>query len=228
MEEVAYRLDWETDHFEKYDIEAAFDLELVEFAGCDKFDIYQTGNFFVPDPLVFSGYPPAVKGIDFPYPDNGWTVVSLPMYEVLRAVGDFPHRALPTVVIDCQVPPNDRLDSKGQPRAEIIIDRFITIHLTTHLPIFDFEKSVYTRPSVNLPDLLEIEEYVFKIPPHGLPPLFRLAADPTPLFISREARMRLKTAQISGTRYISLKGFTQNGGDTVDVPVKLPLLEDLE
>lgn len=226
MEEAAYRLSWDLSHFEKYDIEETSDLSFVEFGGCDKFAIYRTENFSAPNPLIYSGYPPSVKGIDFPLTDNDWTIVSPQMYEILISVGDFPHRALPTAAIDCEVHPDKRFKPDGRLRPEIIISEFITVHLTEHLPIFDFEKSIYTRPSKNLPDLLEVDEYVFKIPTQGLPPLFRIAADPTPLFISREARENLKAALISGTRYISLKGFSANGGDTIDVPVTLPLLEN--
>ncbi len=225
MEEVAYQLEWDVDHFEKYDIEEQDDLTFIEFGGYDKFAIYQTASFPVPNPLVFSGYPPIVKGIDFPYTDNRWTVISPRMYEVLLSVGNFSHRALPTVAIDCQVPLNKRLKLEGKPRPEIIINEFITIHLTEHLPIFDFENSVFSRPSKNLPDLLDVEEYVFQIPAVGLPPLFRLSVNPISLFISHEARMRLKAEEICGTRYISLKGFSESGNDEVDVEVSLSLLE---
>ncbi len=81
--------------------------------------------------------------------------------------------------------------------------------MTEFADVFDWEKSQYT-PSDELPGRVEtVKQYVFKDPPGGLPPLFRIQSYPVSLFVSAEARAALKAAGVCGTEYVSLKGIAR-------------------
>jgi hypothetical protein len=92
--------------------------------------------------------------------------------------------------------------------------------LTEYSDVFDRENSVYTRSQYN-PDYIEnVEEYAFNVPSTGLPPLFRVASNPTVLFVSSQARNALRKAKIAGPRYISLCGYRHDvESDWVDIQI---------
>lgn len=220
-EEVAYSLDWELDHFENYQLDWQHDLVCQFYAGLSRSAIFDIERFETFGPLIYTGYPDIVRQIDYPFTNNGWPVMSRRMYNTLLAAGSFPHRALPVAVIDCRVPNSEWYDSQRKLREEITDRNFVAIQLTELLDIFDWQNAKYTVDEEQ-PDLIvDVEEYLFKLPETGLPPLFRIKGDTTPLFISALARKILKDANMSGPRYISLCGYQENGGDEVDVPVKL-------
>ena len=223
--EQAFQLLWDVAHLERFQGAANYDLSFSEYSGYEQGAIYQTKEFNTPAELVFSGVPKVVKNIDYPLPDNAWPVMSRRMYQTLTAVGDFPHRRLATMVISGEGTGSARFLPEHQvetPTREVLPADYLTLQMTTHEDFFDWKNSRYTRPSQHLPNLLEISEYVLSVTENKpLPPLFRLAADPTVLFISATARAALKRAGISGPRYLSLRGYRNGTGDETDVPVVL-------
>jgi hypothetical protein len=219
LEEVAYRLSWDVDYFERFGIDGRDELLFNPFDGYARSAFFDPEPFAHPDPVVYSGYFPTLTFIDYPLTDNGWCVTSRRMYEVLRSVGDFPHRVIPVAVADTQRPRSERAYANGKLNSSFHLWNYLAVHIDRHLDLFDETRAVFTRDSAL--DIVDIEQYAFQIPAGGLPPLFRVSVDPTTLFISHPARVALRAARISGPRYISLAGFRGGVGDVVDVPVDL-------
>lgn len=222
FDEAAYRLRWDIDHFKELDLDWNEDILFQSYDGYAGYELDVTEPFTHPTPLIYEGTLDIVRHIDYPYPDNMWTIMSERMLKTLLSVGDFPHRAIPVAITDTTVHPRDWYDEAGNLRQDKCLSNYFAVQLITHLDIFDYEKSRYFRDE-DEPERLDIREYVFKVPPQGLPPLFRIAADSYRTFVSAEARQALKEAKIMGTRYISLKGYKgEEERDWVDVPIVLP------
>jgi hypothetical protein len=221
--EVAYELDWEVSHFEDFHIKDwSHDLEIERFGGLEQANMYDIQPFAHPDPVIFTAYRDITDYIDYPYTNNRWPVMSKRMYEALLSVGHFPHRIIPVAVIDWRIL-EEWYDAQGKLRDEITNWNYVAVQLTEFADVFDWEKSKYT-PHERLPNWLEnVKEYVFKIPPGGLPPLFRIEGDRVSLFVSAEARAALKAAGVCGTEYLSLRGPQKGGiGYEIDVPIVVP------
>jgi hypothetical protein len=223
--EVAYELDWELDHFEDFHLhDWKYDLAMEPFPGSKQAEIDEIALFPHPDPIIFIGCLDIVRCIDYPYTNNRWPVMSKRMYEALLSVGDFPHRILPIAAVDDSILNDaDRYDAQGGLRDDITSRDYVAVQLTEHADVFDWEKSRYT-PHERLPNWpKDVKEYVFKIPPGGLPPLFRLKNHCVRLFVSAEARAALKAAGVCGTEYLSLRGPQKGGiGYEIDVPIVIP------
>jgi hypothetical protein len=220
----AYRLSWEFDHMELYDGEEEIHLRafpgsewiagLIEQPPCD-----------LPNPVMFEADFSALRDTDYPISDVNWPVMSRRMYYALLALGDFPHRVTPVAMIDDTsfvFESELRFLPNGQPKPEVTnFDDFVVIQLLEESDYFDFERSEY-KPDPDFPEwVLSVNRYVLSEPPDGFPPLFRLAANSSPLFISAEAREALKEAGIRGTAYYALNdGYSLQ--KEVDIPVPVP------
>jgi hypothetical protein len=112
-------------------------------------------------------------------------------------------------------------------RKEVCFGEYLAVQITEHLNILDREKCVFNKymtkemlrkseeefeiePEDRLSDLemenQHIDEYAFKIPENGLPPIFKIPEAKTTTFVSAEAREAMKKAKITGVEYVSLKG----------------------
>jgi hypothetical protein len=217
----AYRLSWATDHMELYDGEE--EIHLREFPGSEWIaGLIEYPPYDLPNPVIFEADFSALRDTDYPISDINWPVMSRRMYYTLIALGEFPHRVTPVAMIDDTsfvFEPERRFLINGQPNPEVTnFDDFVIIQLLEHSNYFDFERSEY-EPSPKFPDLVRsVERYVLSEPPQGFPPLFRLAANSSPLFISCKAREALKEEGIRGTAYYPLDGFQPE----VDIPVPIP------
>ncbi|MDQ3062231.1 MAG: hypothetical protein M3R14_05130 [Acidobacteriota bacterium] len=221
FDEVAYQLVRDIDHFKTLDLDWNEDILFRKYDGYAGYELDETEVFSHPTPLVYEGTLEIVRHIDYPYPDNMWNVMSERMLKTLLLVGSFPHRAIPVIIMDTTDPLN-WYDEAGNLRQDKLLENYFAVQLTTHLDIFDYEKSRYIRDE-DEPDRLDVSEYVFKIPPEGLPPLFKVSADYYYTFISADARQALKEAKITGTRYISLKGYKgEEERDWTDTQIVLP------
>ncbi len=125
---------------------------------------------------------------------------------------------------------------KGQPsiyaagnksiKKEVCFGDFVLVQITEHLDLLDREKCVFNKyitkeelrksneelePEDRSSELemenSHINEYAFKIPENGLPPIFKIRESPTRTFVSAEAREAMRKAKITGVRYISLKSY---------------------
>jgi hypothetical protein len=95
--DYAFELRYELYHFEELGLDWDKDIEIEKYDDYESGSLYRTKQFEHPNPIVFQGNKPVVEHIDYPYPDNDWTVMSRRMYETLLSVGDFPHRLIPMV-----------------------------------------------------------------------------------------------------------------------------------
>lgn len=218
--ETAYLLTHDVERFEHYETDYQADLMIENVPLSERLDIFDEKPIGAPNPVIYRGYPPIVRAVDFPVTDNSWTVVSRRMLDTLKAVGDFPHLEFPVVVADSSIPRENWRDENGDWRERVVLKNYTAIQLTEHLNVFDFEKSKYERDE-NFPEFVgDVSEYVFKIPKGGLPPVFHVRGVPVKLFVSQAARQALKAAKITGIEYVSLKGF-KRGGRFVDVSIPI-------
>lgn len=223
LEEDAYRLSLDVEHYRRCGLDWNKDIVFQRYDGYVSYLYFETQMFPHPNPVVFEGSIDVVRHIDFPETDNDWLVMSSRMYDALKTVGEFPHRILPVVITDTRLNPRDWYDSSGNLRKETALWNYVAVQTTKYLDVFDYEKSKYNVDEDDRQEITVIGEYVFKAPPGGLPPLFRIPERVTSVFVSSEARRALREAEITGTRYISLKGYKgEEERDWVDVPIFLP------
>ncbi len=220
--EPAYILTNDVGRFVHYETDYEADLLIVDRPFSKRFTIFDEKPIDLPIPVVYSGYPPVVRTLDFPVTDNSWLVMSSKMLAVLKGVGEFRHFEFPAVITDYRHLPENWRDKNGNFFDEMVIDGYFVIQLLERMDILDYEKSKYELDVDNPGVLGRVEEYVFRIPPAGLPPLFYIKGEPVKTFISYQARLALKAAGITGVQYVSLKGMQLGTGIFVDVPVPMP------
>lgn len=205
---LVWQLGYELDHFTNWP-DIRFDLcadGILTNSGYTTL-LSRTVNIDLPSPAVFKAISDAVPYTDYPYNDLSWPIMSRRMLEILSSVRNFPHQTHPIRV------------RKG---ATIVDDvDFIGVQLTSHCDYFDWEQSEY-EPGFTPRRAVGIEEFVLTIPEEGFPPIFRLSAVPTRLFISNDARQALKAAGIRGPAYLRLDFYKRTKHKEVDVPVIVP------
>ncbi len=96
FDETAYQLVWDIDHFKELDLDWNEDILFQKYDGYVSWKYRKTETFTHPTPLIYEGTLDIVRHIDYPYPDNMWTIMSERMLKTLLSVGDFPHRAIPS------------------------------------------------------------------------------------------------------------------------------------
>lgn len=224
LRDVAYQLNYNLDRFNRLDWNEDIYLENLE---ADYGEIYKTEPLNIPNSLVYLGGLVFLQYIDYPYPLQDYGVMSKRMLEVLLSVKPFPHQILPVVI-------KDWVEQSGDVANIPDNDDFVGVQLTEYVNVFDYKHSVYTKQTYTEPRYNEItreeewfvtdvEEFRFLMPQEGLPPIFRIKESPVDLFISDEARQALKKAGITGTRYVSLRGYRHGQiSDETDVPVYVP------
>lgn len=224
--EPAYKLSNEVNHFRDFNLGWNDDLTHEPFEGEDAVTLGLTRLFEYPDPVIYRADVELVTYIDFPTTDNSWSVMSKQMLDVLQSVGELPaHRVIPIAVVDWNLPRERWYDGKGEFNKQIANWDYVAVHFTEHLDVFNYERSKYTLHPEDyfLKGVRKVDEFVFNVPPQGLPPLFRIDEATASLFVSAEARAALKEARIKGTQFYSLRGYQMREEPTVDVPVELPI-----
>jgi hypothetical protein len=228
----AYELEYELDHFEDFllqDFDNAswtHDLWVDEWKGYSSTLDSDIETFEHPIPIVYKGEVAVVRHIDFPYTNNGWLVMSQKMLKVLKSVGDFPHREIP-VVIKQGLTYNVMKEwyiKDGNLSNEGALTNYVFVQFTDYANVFDKERSIYEHSNLVPNRISSVEEYVFRIPPNGLPPLFKIPERPNRTFISADAREALKEAGITGVAYTPLNGYQspEVSSALVDISVKIP------
>jgi hypothetical protein len=218
----AFRLSWEFEHMEFVDRET--ELELCEFPGSGSLGrLVKITPLDLPDPVVFNAYFQALAHTDYPTNNVYWPVMSRRMYYVLNSIGNFAHRVIPIAMLNDTAYPDEQercFLSDGKPNPAVTnFDDFVAVQLLEEKDYFDFEHSVY-KPSPKFPEWVHaVQRYILREPPEGFPPLFRLSAHASSLFVSAQAREALKEAGIRGTAYELLDNPLQ---EEVDIPVQLP------
>lgn len=222
--ESAYKLIWDVERFENLDYEE--DIYFDDF-GASYGKIYELEPIATNSPVVYRGDLRVLPLIDYPYPhpEHDLCVMSKRMLTVLQTVKSFGFREIPIEIKDWAIKPERAIPPNRD---------YIGVQLTAYSDVFDYDLSVYQRmreaaqssDSGTTEDwfVADVEEFVFKVPPEGLPPIFRIRETPTILFISHAAREALRKAEIKGVAFESLKGiiFGEISLET-DTPVSLSL-----
>ncbi len=175
----------------------------------------QSDNLFhiikaqIPANLSFVGFDDLFSYTDYPYLSkiHFWPVMSKKMLRVLLSVGKFHHQAIPIIFKHV----NDfSLDEEEREKTSLIHNQdFIIFQLLEHLDIFDrdksecnieYEKNLFGE---EVESLYITGERVFKEPPNGFPPIFRVKGDSTRLYVSAAAKEALEEASIQGLNFLS-------------------------
>lgn len=227
MNRDAYQLLWDTDHLLTHDDQYDLAVERPEaLEGVPQYWPTVQEEVTLPEPLLLAANFGNVRYTDYPSNPLGWPILSRRMLSVLLGIRAFPHRAVPVRIVDPIVSTqaeHERADALLGERITVADDDYVAVQLTSLVDLDEAASGVVRDP--DLPWMVEVERYVF---PMGtiLPPLFRLSTDASPLYVSAEARAALKAAGVRGPRYLPLEGYVDGGGDEVDVPVPVPVVED--
>lgn len=193
-----YILNWDLSHLG----DDSHDARLIKFPGWENVvRLASTKEYSLPDKIAFSANLRTLKSIDFPYNDVNWPIISKKMLDVLVAVRNFPHRAIPIVMLDDVVTFDEQGDAQhsGDENHE-----FVAVQLLEHAKVIDLERSVYEVDEEFPGRVDNVEKLVLKEPQEGFSPLFRLAEYPVPLLTSPSARLALEEADIQGLVFETL------------------------
>src|SRR5690606_20455150 len=127
-----YDLFWDMDHIKG----TGRDATLVPFEGSEYVAGWQrTKQLQVPEPVLFEANFKVTQRSDYLCNDVGWPLMSPRMLEVLREVGDFPHRLIPVRLVNRRALGPARYLPDGSLRPEVIDDRFTAVQLTEHIDV---------------------------------------------------------------------------------------------
>lgn len=203
MGALVYRLFWDTRHLTGTDDDAF----LVPFDGSD--DVcgwIRTVRLQVPEPVLFEANFEVTRHSDYPCNDVNWPIMSPRMLDVLRNVGDFPHRHIPVRLLNRRVREQARHLPDGSYRPEVVDDRFAAIQLTEHLDVVDWERSIFETSKLGDAVLYDFRKIVIRETAGGLPPLFRIPSQMGLLLVSADARRALEAAGLRGIKFMELPG----------------------
>jgi hypothetical protein len=199
----AYRLMHDT---ETMNSDLGSHAQVVPFEGYEQVSISmsdpsETVEF--PNPVQFHGLLSTVRQTDFPVIEEGWPLISKRMLEVLESVGSFPHRSLPTRILEGDLgrslaEGDRRFDEQGNFKPEFYTDDYVLLQITEHLDAMDLERSVYRRYDPDINSVSGLRKPFFKDIGREYPPIFRLSNCEVFLFISDTAKQALEAAGIRG------------------------------
>jgi hypothetical protein len=165
-----------------------------------------------PNPVEFQGLLSTVRQTDYPVIQEDWPVMSKRMVEVLESVGSFPHRVLPTRILDGDIGQslaegNRRFDEQGNFKPEFYSDDYVLLQLTERLDAMDLERSVYDHYNHKVNIVTGVDKFVFKDIGRDYPPIFRPLHCPARLFISEAAKQAFEASGIRGYWLIDYDGY---------------------
>lgn len=200
MANGVFVLDRDTSHL----VDLDKDAWLIKFEGSRNIHFALLKDYKLPSIIRFDAVFETLNQTDFPINDVVWPIMSRRMLNTLLDIEQFPHRAIPVVMENCRV--ISYQNDKPVKSAEENND-FVIVQLLNHLEVFNWEKSVY-EVDPSFPDCLEsIDKLVLNEPSRGFPPLFRISASPTPLFISEKAFIAFQENNIKGLKFIKIEEF---------------------
>ena len=185
-----------------------FDAHLVKFDGWENTMALAAPTVYsLPSRIEFEANFRSLAVIDFPYNDVEWPIMSVRMLEVLREVGPFQHEAVALSMLDDTLRSSERRDEKGVARPGDEENRFIAVNRLEELDAIDWEASVCERHDKFPQYVSVITRLVVRTPGGGFPPVFRLAAYPSPVFVSSIARRALEVAGVTGVECVDVADF---------------------
>ena len=200
----AYELDRNLDRFQEFaEGEHDYDAEVIDPKRYGK-DINR--YFYRPEPIVeferieMEGTLFMFQGIDYLYTRPKIPVMSRRMLYVLNSVGTFPHQIITVSIKDNESSEYDIYKPSGKYNRH----EYVAVQILENSDFFDYEKSEYRIDKNNPNRVKSIRQAVFKEPPEGFPPLFRIPEDKSGLYVSPQARAALEEANITGINFIDL------------------------
>jgi hypothetical protein len=208
----AYCLMHET---ETMNSDLGYHAQVVPFEGFEQVSICMcepSETVELPNPVKFQGLLSTVRQTDYPVIQERWPVMSKRMVEVLKSVGSFPHRVLPTRILDGDIgrslaEGDRRFDEQGNFKSEFYTDDYVLLQITEHLDAMDLERSVYRRYDPEINSVSGLRKPVFKDIGREYPPIFRPTHSPVGFFITEAAKQALETAGIRGYWLIDYEGY---------------------
>jgi len=199
---LAYGLEWDTNHI----IDDMPDADLVKFPGWENVAGWMsTRDIAIPPRIFFEANFQLLKTIDYPFNNVNWPIMSLKMFDALCAAGEMlPHREIRVTMLDDTIPTLQRLDEHGEPKQGVANDRFVCIQLCEYTDALDWDRSEYERHPRLSGRSSWISKLVLKESPGGLPPLFRISANPMHLLVSATARQKLEASGVKGCQFLPL------------------------
>lgn len=202
MSHIAYKLEWEVWEGKSHDVVC----RIVEFPGWGtNTRLANIQPLFEPsEPVHFDTNFALLEDVpDYPNNTANWPIMSHRMLDVLLSVREFPYHAIPVTLVQDTVDVDIRYDADGRPKPEYSKTDYVAVQLTSYADVFDAERSecspypfAWAANSRGIVDKL-----VMRVPPEGLPPLFRIEETAIPIFVSAEARAALESAGIRGPVY---------------------------
>lgn len=182
--------------------ESDFDAILVRFPGWENITGWiDAETYDVPAPTLFQAKLVVTRQTDYPANDVYWPLMSRHMIDVLRATGDFAHRTIPVRLIDRSVRPGTYDEAIGALPPDVVDDRFSIVQLLEHLDAVDWERSEFSRSRISPTLVRMFFKLVLAPPAGGFPPLFRLSARRSNLYVSPAAHAALTAAGIRGVTF---------------------------
>lgn len=193
-----YILDWDLSQLGDMD----FTAYLVEFDQYEKTIFLPPSSLkLLPDDIQFEADFMYLKDIDYPVSDVTWHIFSRNMLRVIESAGTFDYLKIDLTMINANVAPEERYDSTGNLKPDVISQDYVAVVIEDALDIFDFDASEYKTDSDTRADVHAITKLVVDVPSGGFPPLFKLAAISNTLFISKEAKLACENNNITGCRF---------------------------
>jgi hypothetical protein len=208
MRIIAYELMPSSDHlpkrFPRGDIER-YDAMVYPQGSLEPWDFITSSEYTGRIPIIFLGWLNRLPKTDFPYNSPDLPLMSWRMLEVLTRVGNFPHQAVPTQIVDfeLQYEIEEYLGNQDF-NTDTCNSNYFAVKLLEHLDVIDRERSEFERYVSDPPDLPPVvTRLVMREPDQGFPPLFRVDGDPVLLFVSPVAKEALEQANIKGIRFLA-------------------------
>ena len=203
----AYKISHELDRVEDYAPEwieewGTVDVKPIgEFADNENLDriFYKSEPINSFNEIRMEGLLISFEGIDYLHTEPRLPVISKRMLSVLRSIQDFPHQVIPVVIEDVEATKGNWFERSGK-----VNNDYVALQLLEQLDILDREKSIYKVRSSNPNAVGRIKKLVLKVPPQGLPPIFRITDNRTYLYVSPEAKTALEEAEITGIRFVDI------------------------
>jgi hypothetical protein len=127
-----------------------------------------------------------IYNIDYIYNDKKWPIMSGNLLRDLKEAGDFQHRSYPIEVIDFTLAHASKTARSGRSFIGYQI-----VQTLESLDIFDWNKSKYIKHESVDGCIQSAEKVILKETGIPLPPLFRISAYPSKLFISLAAKEKI-------------------------------------
>jgi hypothetical protein len=134
--------------------------------------------------------------VHYIYNEQRWPIMSERMLHHLRQLGDFQHQSYPIEIADFTLAHASTTARTGR-----VCTSYSIVQTLENLDIFDWEKSQYVEHIALENRIQSATKVVLKKPADALPPLFRISAYPSKLFVSAAVVQQIESETYSHIQY---------------------------